>query len=469
MHRRRFLVASGALAAFARQARADALDLRAAAREAWLYGLPLIEMAGARARMTGVATGAAPVGVNAFVHSRDLAGPRSRGVTTPNNDTLYSSAWLDLSGGPQTITLPATGQRYFSLALMDMYTNVFAVLGTRTTGPDRGAYSVVGPRDAGPRDALRSPTPWVWALARTLVDGAADLDAAHAIQDQLSVRGRRGRSPRPAVGRDAVWNDYFFAVQQLIEENPPPATDVGFFHDIAAMQVGMKGGFEQARFGDSEEADIAAGIGDAHALLADENAGQQAEGGWLYPRADQGDFAQDYHYRAAAALRGLAALPPVEAMYMRALSPSRAPTFSGEGRYRLTLPGPIPVNGFWSLTMYEAAGGGQLFLTDNPIDRYSIGDRTPGLRRGPDGAIDIWIARTDPGEERRANWLPAPAAGPFALILRAYLPKPELLGGSYRLPPVLRAEEPSAPTPPPQPAPPAPKRRRRTRLRPLSH
>ena len=109
-----------------------------------------------------------------------------------------------------------------------------------------------------------------------------------------------------------------------------------------------------------------------------------------------------------------------------------------DGLYHLGLARPLSVDGFWSLTMYEAAGDGRSFLTENPLQRYAIGDRTPGLRRGPGGALDIWIGRTDPGGERTANWLPAPRSGPFALTLRAYLPRAELLGGAYRLPPVTR-------------------------------
>ena len=153
-------------------------DLKTAATEAWLYGLPLVEIATTRSR--GQALGQS---MNAFAHVRNLANHKHRAVTTPNNDTLYSSAHLDLSAGPVTITLPAAGERYLSLQLMDAYTNSFAVLGTRTTGPNGGTFTLVGPTEAaeGPR-VVRAPTNHVWALARILVDGPHDLEAARGVQ-----------------------------------------------------------------------------------------------------------------------------------------------------------------------------------------------------------------------------------------------------------------------------------------------
>jgi hypothetical protein len=129
-------------------------------------------------------------------------------------------------------------------------------------------------------------------------------------------------------------------------------------------------------------------------------------------------------------------------MYLRPVAEDgRSPIFTGDGPYRLSFAaGQLPpVDGFWSLTMYEATPDGQFFLTPNPIDRYAIGDRTRGLKTNPDGSLDIWIGRSDPGGGRSANWLPAPAKGPFSMTLRTYLPRTDLLDGRYRLPPVTRA------------------------------
>ena len=123
-----------------------------------------------------------------------------------------------------------------------------------------------------------------------------------------------------------------------------------------------------------------------------------------------------------------------EATYLKAAGEDGQGNFTGDGLYRLSLPAQLPLDGFWSLSMYEVTPDGQFFFTDNPINRYAIGDRTPGLKRNADGTLDVWIGRTDPGGERSANWLPAPKAGPFALYLRAYLPRPEILDGRFRFP-----------------------------------
>ena len=168
MQRRQFMIGGGTLAttlamgetAFA----AGAYTLRDAAREAWIYTLPLNEIANVRARTLGLGAKA-----NTFIRQPSLAGPESRNVTTPNNDTIYALAFIDLSKGPATIAQPDIGDRYASFAFMDMWSDNFAVLGTRTTGPKGGSFILVGPNDAAPVGAIRSPTPWVWALAWFIV------------------------------------------------------------------------------------------------------------------------------------------------------------------------------------------------------------------------------------------------------------------------------------------------------------
>src|SRR5690606_31362268 len=139
--------------------------------------------------------------------------------------------------------------------------------------------------------------------------------------------------------------------------------------------------------------------------------------GWSYPPANLGDFDQGYGFRAAVALGGLAALPPTEAMYMRAVGESRG-VFDGTRAWRLHFPADrlIPVNSFWSLSLYEATPEGQYFFADNPLNRYAIGDRSPGLKMNDDDSLDLWIGHESPGPDREGNWLPAPA-GPFALFM----------------------------------------------------
>jgi hypothetical protein len=121
---------------------------------------------------------------------------------------------------------------------------------------------------------------------------------------------------------------------------------------------------------------------------------------------------------------------------LRAIAPDGSLTFQPGHHYRLTLPGAPPADGFWSLTLYEAAPDGRLFLARNPAGRHTLGGWTPGLTRRDDGGIDVWIGSADPGGAHSSNWLPAPEATPFALILRAYGPGEALLDRRYRPPPV---------------------------------
>ena len=409
-------------------------DLKLAARTAWLFTLPLIEIATTRAR--GQANGSA---MNSFGHMRRLADHRARAVTTPNNDTFYSTAQVDLSQGPVSITLPATGERYLSLQLMDAYSNSFAILGTRTTGGAGGTFTLVGPTDAaeGP-NVVRSPTPHVWALARILVDGPHDAEAAKAVQQGISMQGPAVETPGPFASRGAPWADYFASAAKLMTLNPPKVTDRAILSVMAPLGLAD---FDPGRFSPEQVAAIEAGVAEARA--ASKRGGLSGAGfteGWSYPSPRLGDFGQDYDLRASVAVSGLAALPPAEAMYMRAEGDLRGALFDGAKAWRLhfTADGLLPVNSFWSLSLYEATEDGQFFFTDNPLGRYAIGDRTAGLTANPDGSLDIWIGHDRPGPEREANWLPAPD-GPFALFMRAYLPKPELLEGGYRLPRVVEA------------------------------
>ena len=407
--------------------------LKAAAREAWIYGLPLIEMAAQRS------AAALRNGLNAFSHRRTLSGPKNRGVTAPNNDTLFSSAFLDLSRGPLLLKIPKAGERYISVALMDMYTNNFAVLGTRTLRGEGGEITIVGPHEVASAGAIRSPTPWAWALCRTLVDGDADLPAAHAVQDSLDIRGLEAKTPVSHPSRHATWDQYFSAMQALLLENLPPTLDRPLLHQIAPLGLGPGQRFQPSRFNGAQVDAIIDGVKEARRIVRTGFL-QHVVKGWAYPGEALGDFGDEYLFRAAVALTGLAALPRYEAMYMQAVDSEGSEILRDNGDCRLHFAAGAfpPAGAFWSITMYEVTAEGQFFLTENPIDRYSIGDRTPGLSFNDDGSLDIWIGSLDPGRHKRSNWLPAPAAGPHRISLRAYLPEPSLLSGAYRLPSLVR-------------------------------
>lgn len=440
MNRRRFLGALGAAGVLTiAPAAAEASDMKNDARIAWLYVLPLIEMANARARILQRRGNGRQPPINSFIHQPQLAGPQARTITTPNCDTIYSTAFVDLSDGPVSLRVPDAGARYLSVQILDMYTNTSVVLGARTPGGAAGDYRLVAPGTAV-RDAhdLAIATPHAWILARILVDGESDMPAARQVQGGLGLSGPPTAVPSGYVTRASDWSAYFALAASLLASDPPH-----FVKGLDAFErlrrACRNGEFARAGYSDAEAQAIDAGVAEARGIVQSAHKPALIDG-WSYPRPELGNFGDDFVYRAVVAVQGLAALPPEEAMYMRPAGDRGDGLFDGNGLYRLSLPQAIPVDGFWSLTMYEATADGQFFLTPNVLGRYAIGDRTRDLRRAADGALDIWIGRKDPAGERTANWLPAPASGPFALTLRAYLPKRPLIDGSYRLPAIVPVE-----------------------------
>jgi len=409
-------------------------SLRAAARNAFLFALPLTEIANVRARFLG-----AGIPAGRFFLQRGLVTPKDREVTTPNADTLYGNSFIDLSRGPARLTVPPLGERYASVALMDMYSNVVAVLGTRTIGQDGGSFALVGPDDAAAPGAIRFPTPWVWAMARVVVHGKDDVDAALAVLREFSCEAAPASSWAAGASRTGPWQTWLKAANALLIESPPTATDRLMLGRMASLGLGLPE-FDPERFSAAEADEIIAGLDEGKALARSAGFGGKQIGGWIYPATNTGNFLQDYLTRARIAISGLAALPPAEAMYLTAVPPDGGMHFDGAGAWRLSFAaGSLPpVDAFWSLTLYQAEDNGALFLTPNPIDRYTIGDRTAGLVQSDHGRLDIWISRTDPGAERRSNWLPAPADGPFVLVLRTYLPSEPLVRMDY-VPPAIES------------------------------
>jgi len=410
----------------------DALDLESAAMEAWIYGVMLIENAGSRSDFqTRTSTP-----TNVLQHYRELITVETQDVTTPNNDTLYSRAWIDLDAGPVTLDMPESGDRYVSYAFMDMYGTNFAILGTRTTGGAARRVTLIGPKGAS-NDllAIRSPTRWVWLLIRTLIDGEADRPAANALQDKMKLTANAAPPASVYAKRDAAWDQFLGSLQTLLTENPPTVSDLALFARVARLGLGPTSGFNPAKFSTTEVAQIQSGLAKGRAAVIGKRSGN-VRNGWMYPRSNLGAFGQDYLFRAQVAVGGLAALTLVEATYLRPVFSDGGFLWPSEKPWILrfekdNLP---PVNAFWSLTAYERAEGGGFYFFNNPIDRYAIGDRTPGLKFGADGSLEIYIQRNDPGGARSSNWLPSPPSKPLALSMRLYLPKAQVLDGLYTMP-----------------------------------
>lgn len=421
--------------------------LEALVESAFEYAYPLHAFARTRYRAVQDPANAGRHAPNTLRHERQLSDHASRWITAPNNDTLYSNAWLDLSSGPVRVRVAAMpAGRYWSVAFMDAFTNNFAVIGQRLEGSGPVDVTLTGPgrRGADPGGRIiRAPGDDVWLFARCLVDGPDDLAASHAMQDRIDVLAPGGVAPpaRVVPGRSTDPENFLAVVNESLGRNPPPASDGPLLERWAT--VGLRPGAADAwgELGAEARAAWSARIGAAHDALRRASAtGRREVQGWFASAPEMGDFGGNHALRASVALGGLGALPPAEAMYFVRFHDDAMQPLDGRHRYLLRVPpGGIPARSFWSFSMYEPTADGRRYFVDNPIRRYAIGNRTPGLVRRPDGSLDIALQHDAPADEALlANWLPAPA-GPFQISLRAYLPSAELGDARAPMPAIVRA------------------------------
>ena len=435
-------------------------EAEAIAVEAYLYLYPLVTMDLTRRQMTDPRFDSPMVGPpNTFVHLRSYPTVDMRTVVRPNFDTLYSSAWLDLAREPMIVSVPDTHGRYFLLPMLDLWTDVFAVPGKRTTGTEAGDYAVVPPGWAGDLpdgvERIDAPTSQVWILGRTQTNGPDDYDAVHAIQDGYTITplSRWGKAPgpepdwKPEAGVDlsrtpkeqvdAMTGEAFFAyAAEVLRSTPTHLTD---WSQVARL---WRLGFVPGEGYDPSF--LSATVRDAVKAAPEEAQRQMATGtrrlgqivdGWSMNTSTMGVYGDDYLWRAIVAQNGLGANQPEDAVYPLALTDSDGRRLEGGTPYRLhfdanALP---PVDAFWSVTMYDAEG----YPVPNALDRYALGDRDP-LKYNPDGSLDLWIQSRDPGDAKRANWLPSPGSGALGITMRLYAPRPEVLNGGWAPPPIER-------------------------------
>lgn len=390
-----------------------------------------------------------------FTHARQLLRAGKSRVVTPNNDTLYTNAWLDLSDGPLVIDVPDTAGRYYVLGLLDFYTNPFAHIGQRLTGTAARSFVVVPPGWQGklpiafdaPGARIEAPTRWLWIIGRLLVDGPQDVSAVNALQDGFLVRTladwQAGRTspPRafdPACDPKALLTADHFATQvnAALRDNAPPPGDVARLARYATLGLGPGAG----ALDDGQRAALQAALDTVLPRLRQAQSGRTTDAGWVQMPLIEGSFGDDHLARALVALKYIGMLESREATYPMAWHDAAGEALTGQRRYTLRFaPDALPpVDAFWSLTMYDTR---DYMLVDNAIDRYAIGNRTPRLQRDADGGLTLHLQHGQPTTEaERANWLPAPA-GNFYLCLRAYLPRSELLDGRYELPPLVCVDD----------------------------
>ncbi|MGX1370220.1 hypothetical protein RKD19_005579 [Streptomyces canus] len=392
--------------------------------------------------------------VDHFWHARTLFDASDQEGLAPNVDTLYSCAWVDLSTEPVILSHPEMGDRYFTFELTGITSDNYDYVGRRATGPHAGDFALVGPGwegelPAGVRRTATAPSPWILVAGRTLIDGEHDLPAVHALQDQyrltpLHLYGKQGATvPErrdvlvpvdPERDPLAPWK----TLNAMLAENPPPER-----HEILLRQfaeIGVGAGLDvEAQPESVRQGLIAAATAGLPMLQEQLLSGDWAKliNGWRYPPPQMGHFGDDFIKRAAEqALFGIAANDLEETVYLVAFDDAEGEKLS-TGRYEMrfeagALP---PVDAFWSLTAYDEARN----LIANPIDRYSIGDRTRGLVTEPDGGLILHLQPDSPGSERESNWLPTPQQGIWFVALRMYLPRPEVVDARWQCPPITRA------------------------------
>ncbi|MBL9147648.1 MAG: DUF1254 domain-containing protein [Phycisphaerae bacterium] len=425
---------------------------------AYIYGYPLVTMEYTRRVMTNVA---APEGTRApmgqFARLREYPTAAFRDVTAPNADTLYTTTWLDVSKEPWVVSLPDFGDRYFLFPMLDGWTNVFQVPGKRTTGGKAANYAITGPGWSGTLPAgvteYKAPTSMVWILGRIYCDGSpADYAAVHALQDKitavpLSSFGKPFTPPAGAVNastdmktavRDQVnaldATAYFNLLAQLMKDNPAAAADAPALAKLAKLGIVPGQPFKPEALGAAAAGlrDVPkTGFGEIMAFFP--KAGTN-ENGWIFT-TKTGIYGTEYLDRALITAIGLGANRPQDAVYPTSERNAEGQVYDGSKSYVMRFEkGQLPpVNGFWSLTMYDA----NYFFVDNPLNRYTLSSRNK-LTPNPDGSVDLLIQHADPGKDKQSNWLPAPA-GKFVLMLRLYWPKendPSILNGSWKIPPV---------------------------------
>ena len=432
--------------------------------EAYTFGYPLVTMEMTRRVITNVPEVKGLKGpIGQITPAREYPNASFRDVTAPNADTLYTAAFFDVGKEPWVLSIPAMGDRYALFPLLDGWTTVFEVPGKRTTGTGAQAYAVTGPGWTGTLPdgvkEYKSPTSLVWLLGRIYCTGTPeDYKAVHALQDEfklvpLSAYGKPYTPPagvvdpsidmktavRDQVNRmDAV--EYFTLLCELMKTNPPTEADAPIVEKIAAIGIVPGQSFDKSKFKPDFVKRVPQVGFDRIMLHFKFSDGDVKDiNGWGYT-VKTGIYGTNYIQRALITAIGLGANRPQDAVYPTSLKYAGGligRDYMGSEKYVISFPKGLtpPVEGFWSLTMYDAG----YFFVDNPLNRYSISERQP-LKANADGSIDLYLQNESPGAEKESNWLPAPK-GKFLLMMRLYWPKetnPSIIDGSWVLPPVKK-------------------------------
>ena len=448
-------------AATAEAATITAEEAHAVGVDAYLYFYSLVTMDVTRKQLTNQEPTPGGIGgpMNSFANVGAFPSADMKVVVRPNFDTLYSSGWLDLTKEPMVVSVPDTGGRYYLLPMLDMWTDVFASPGWRTTGTEAGNFLVTPPGWSGTVPdgftEIKAPTPYVWIIGRTKTDGPADYDGVHKIQEgykitPLSEWGKEPVAPEvkidpsidmktpPKKQVDTMPAGPFFAyAAELLKLHPPHITDEPIIAQLKRI------GFEVGKSFDLDKADPAVKKGlasapeDAQKLMAWKVPTlARIANYWSMNTDTMGVYGNYYLKRAIVTQLGLGANLPGDAIYPFNLADDTGKPLDGASNYTLhfdkdQIP---PARAFWSITLYDNDG----FQVANSLNRFAVSSWMP-FHYNPDGSLDLYFQNESPGADKEANWLPAPK-GPYNLTMRLYAPKSEALTGRWNPPPVIKAQ-----------------------------
>jgi hypothetical protein len=438
--------------------------------DAYVYLYPLITMDITRKQLTNTDKGFGRGPMNVF-HNVPAYPPASdKSVVRTNYDTLYSITYLDLLKEPVVVSVPDTAGRFYILPMLDMWTDVFASAGSRTTGTQAANFLVTPPgwrpelRDRFidefrlPKNTQRidAPTPYVWIIGRTKTDGPADYEAVRKIQAGFNVTPLSdwGKTPRPVEFKvdpsvdmktppreqvDTMAVGRFFAyAAELMGQQPPHITDQPI---LAQMK---KLGIEPGKPFDITKVDpiIAKGLDtapEAGQKLMDWKLPTMARvvNGWSMNTDTMGVYGNYYLKRAIVTRLGLGANLPEDAIYPLNLADETGKPLDGSNKYTIHFDkgSTPPVNAFWSITMYDPEGNAYR----NNLDRQAVSSWMPFVFNA-DGSLDVYFQNENPGKNKEANWLPSPKGG-FNLTMRMYSPKAEALTGRWNPPPIVKSPD----------------------------
>jgi len=436
--------------------------------DAYIYGYSLITTNVTRVQMTNVSAVEELRGpVNSFINVKRYPPADYRGVSAPNADTLYSVAWLDLAKEPIVFTYPDMGKRYFLFPMYSMQMDVVQSLGSRTTGETAGTFLVTGPGWNGKvpqgMQQVKSPSKYMLILGRTYADGSEqDYEIVNALQAQykltpLSAWGKDYAYEAPPVDPDPGFSmtdepqkvildmgteGYFNMLAELLGGvAPPPEADAAILAEMVKLGIVPGRKFEMA----SLDPAMQTAIKDVpQAALEKIEANKPSIGvvvnGWIITKG-LGDYGTDYLKRAVVAAFGWGANLQLDAVYPNTEVDSNGQTLTGANKYRLTFAKgqTPPVDGFWSLTMYEIDKG--WWFVPNGLNKFTVSPRN-NLKYADDGSLTLYLQSLSPGKDQEANWLPTPA-GPFVPMLRMYWPKatpPSIIDGTWEVPAVEKVK-----------------------------